>query len=43
MLGDLDKRLERIASWEDNETRKPSPQTGIRREDYDTLNPMSPN
>jgi hypothetical protein len=22
MLGDLDKRLERIASWEDNETRK---------------------
>jgi hypothetical protein len=22
MLGDLDKRLERIASWEDNEKRK---------------------
>jgi hypothetical protein len=22
MLGDLGKRLERIASWEDNETRK---------------------
>jgi hypothetical protein len=22
MLGDLDERLERIVSWEDNETRK---------------------